>query len=616
MAGLAGILDFSGGGVHRSALAQASRRLAAGPRDVEGWFSEGPACLVHRSQHLPATPQPLVSSRYVVLLDGWIYDHTAVAQQAGHPRRVASDVEALLIAWQKWGVALTQRVDGEFAAAIWDRDAQSLTLFRDCIGARPLFFCRQGQRFAFASRLPALLGISWVPCELAREHLSEYLSFRVVHAPRTLLRDIHQIEPAHWLRARQGEVEQRRYWSLRYAPDGTPSARPADIVGPLQEAMDRSVRRRINDGQPTALYLSGGLGSTAIAASTRTVGRPTPSFTVGFADDPNPETPFAGRVARLLGLQHHEIVLGSRDLADAFDDTVSALGHPIGSPAAILQLMLARTVGTHAAVVLSGDGGEEVFGGRMLDSVARRLLQNRLFSQLPSPLQRAGRSISTRTGRGTRTVTERAGYGLSLGLGGSNLFSAEDRSRLLRDPGLVDADVRQRVLAPFYTGLGTDPVNAILNAYLRSALGEESLPRAYRTAAASGLDIRFPLLDREVLAMAAALPGALKVRRVGGSLHTRWPLRAMLRGVLPPPLVHRPKRGMPAPLDAWLGGPGRLFLERRTARLLEDANHLFRPEAIESLRAGIHRRRGAAIRLWALFFLDEWLHQLRSLQRS
>jgi asparagine synthase (glutamine-hydrolysing) len=603
--GLAGMLHLEGDPPDPRVLAAMSARLAHRGPDGEGRWIEGPAALASRRRAVVPTRsrQPLVEDDLVVLLDGWIYDHLKVALAAGDDRTDLTDVEALAVAWRRWGTGLVQHLDGAFAAALWDRRDRTLHLVRDRMGIRPLFWCRQGDRLAFASELPALLAVPWVPRDLDGRSLAEYLSFRVVHAPRTLLRAIKQVEPAQWLRLRRDGLTRRRYWRIPYARPGTERPSAAKVVPRLQELLEQSVRRRLADGAPAALYLSGGLGSTAIAAAARSLHRTLPSFTMGFADDPNPETPFAGRVARLLGLEHHERVVGTAELAGAFDRSVRALGHPVGSPAAVLQLLLAEEVGTHARVVLSGDGSEELFGGRMLDAATRGLRRSSLVRRMPRRLRHPVSHVLT----GHGPVDQAGLFGLALELGGSRLFDADERASLLADADRVRPWVRHDVLVRFYEDLDTDPVNAVLHAYLCSWLREESLVRADRTAAAAGLDVRFPLLDRDVVEAAAALPGTFKVRRSGGNLRTRWPLQAVLQGVLPPTLVRRPKRGLPTPLDAWLAGPGRLFLVERVERL-QARDELFRPEALRQLQQRVARAPGAALQLWSLFILDAWLH--------
>jgi asparagine synthase (glutamine-hydrolysing) len=428
----------------------------------------------------------------------------------------------------------------------------------------------------------------------------------VVHAPRTLAREVWQVEPAHVVEVDASGVRARPYWPIQWAAPSTRRPLDREVVDSLQEAVDGAVARRVHPGAATGLYLSGGLGSTAVALAARKRFLTVPTFTVSFAEDPNPESPFAGRIARLLGLENHELVVGSADLAAAFDPAIDALGHPVGHPAVLLQLLLGRSARERVRVVLSGDGGEELFGGRFLDRLGAGLDFGRWIAQLPAPLrQLAGRGfLRTRFGRFSGPVEA---WLAELGVGGMGLFPPAGRARLLRDQELVRPDVARRVLAPMFAGIETDPVNAALHGVLRSALTESTLVRADRTAAASGLAIRFPLLDRQVVERAAALPGSVKLRRVAGTLHTRWPLRAMVAGSIPPALVNRPRRGMPVPLDAWLAGSGRLFLEDRFSRLRRDPYGLWVPARLDELRAGVGRSAEAGRQLWSLFLLDGWL---------
>ncbi len=609
MGGLAGLINFRGDRPDPDVVTRMSERLAHRGPDGAGDWREGEAVFAHRLRRIVQTrsQQPYVTDDLVVMLDGWIYDHQDVARAAGGDVEDPVDTHSIAQAWARWGAEFPHHVEGEYAASIWERKSRTLTLVRDRLGVRPLFWARQGDRFAFASELPSLREVPWVSNDFAVDNLAEFLSFQVVHAPRTLLRQVFQVEPAHWLRVSADGLRTRRYWRLEYAAPGTPKPSEGEVIDGLQEAVSRAVRRRVPGGVDTALYLSGGLGSTVIAAAARDRFLTLPSFSIAFADDPHPEAPFAGRVAGLLGLEHHGVLINTPEMAAGFRPAVAALGHPIGNPASISQLALARATSKRARVALSGDGGEELFGGRWLSRLGRGLRLASGFASLPVPFRRPLARVLGRSRTGQYVSTPPDRYVLELGIGGSDLFSAEERRRLLRDDRLVRPDIRQDVLRPFLTGLDTDPVNLALHGYLRSWLTEGDLARADRTSAANGLDVRFPLLDQEVLKRAAALPGSFKLRRVGGSLHTRWPLRAMLSGVLPSSLVNRPKRGMPKPLDHWLAGSGRLFMEDRLAWLKRDPRGLYRPEALDDLKAQLNRSSGAGIRLWALFILDEWL---------
>ena len=599
--GLAGLVHFRSEAPAPDLVQRMVERLAHRGPDSAGAFSEGPAAFAHRQRRITpgARPQPCVTPGFVVMLDGWIYEHRALGDELGGPPG-ATDTEVVALAWARWGLDTLPRLEGEFALAVWDRARRRLVLARDRLGVRPMFYATQTDHFGFASELGALLPLPWVSRDLDRTRLSEYLSFQVVHAPRTLLRDVHQVEPGGLVEVDVDTLRSRRWWRLRYAAPDAPEPPQGDVVDALQAAVDRAVQKRVPPGVAAGLYLSGGLGSAAIAAAARSHHLALPGFTVAFADDEFPEAPFAGRVARLLGLEHEMVTVGSAELADSFDEVVQALGHPVGHPGSLLQLALARVASRKVRVVLSGDGGEELFGGRMLDALDALPVPSRLASFLPPRLRRRL--------PGGRVTTAQV---LEAGIGGWDLFSTEDRNLLLRDHALVRPQIRTEVLAPFYEGLDTDPVNLALHGFLRSSLVEGALTRSDRTGCWSGLDVRMPLLDREVVEAAAALPGRVKQVRVGGTLHVRWPLKGVLQGVLPPTLLDRPKRGLPTPLGAWLAGPGRLFLEDRIRRLLRDPHGLWRPDQVEVLRRDATRSNAAGNKLWSLFLLDAWLEGLQ-----
>lgn len=540
----------------------------------------------------------------IVLIDGWIDDPAAVLRRAGADGPPTAGA-AVAAAWRRFGPGFVESIDGEYAIAVWERGTSRLVLWTDPVGTRPIYVTRDAGRVAFSTHLPALLRLPWSTRELRRDLLAEYLSFGTVHAPRTLVRGVDQLVPGDGLSVSDEDDRPLRRVPIPYSPPDAPSPWVGDVVDAVQEAVTRAVRRRTPPGSRRGLYLSGGLGSTVIAAAAKSLGRDLPTFTVGVSDDPYPESPFAGRIARLLGQHHHAVFADTGVLASAFDQVVSAVGAPTADPTALLMQILARESAGHADVVLSGDGSEELFGGPMVEPLGRPLLAARVQRALPGVVRRGLRPLLSRL-PGADAEADPTSFGLERGLGGLDLFDRTARQDLFVDPGLVRPDVRRDTLAPFYREVSTDPVNAVLHAWVRSRLAHVSVPRTAATARAVGLDARFPLLDREVVTMAAALPGRLKVETNPASLRRRWPLQAMVQAAVPPTLLNRPKRSVPL-LGEWLAGHGRLFLEQRVASL-RDAHHgLFRDEALASLRARVAHEPDVAPRLWALFFLQAWL---------
>lgn len=593
MSSFAGIIALKG----QRYNPEASRRLSA--RGLVLVHDEDEAVFFHQPTASDATA--VVTEELVILIDGVLYDSEETTS------------EALKRAWKHWGPAFVKHVNGDFTALIWDRRSKTAHLFRDYLGVRRLYWTRTQERLYFASDLNDLLALPGVSHELAREHLAEYLSFRVVHAPRTLIRGINQLEAAHWLRLRGGELREERYWSPEYAPARTPRPAEGTVLGNLEEKLATSVKRRVDPTSSTGLYFSGGLGSTAIAAAARDMHLMLPSYTVSFDDDPHPESPFAGRIARLLNIDHNGIIIGTPQLAESFEPTVRALGAPNGNPGSLLQYLLAKHTAKHAQIALSGDGSVELFGGRMLDRLGGALRVARTVDRLPTKARESLRGLIGRLDASRPFVTPPQQYGLALALGGANLFNTSARQQVLRHPYLVRPNLREQVLRPFYSNLVADPINAVLHAYVASQLVEDALLRAERTARPFGLQLRFPLLDRDLFEQVCALPGSFKLRRVSGSIHSRWPLRALLSGVLPSPLIHRPKRGMPTPGAVWFKGSGRLFFEERFRQLSADPHRLWRIDGLNQLkRETMQGRQDAAAKLWALFLLDAWLDTLES----
>lgn len=605
MSGLLGLVE-SPERVGRRPVADtlAAWRPADDPRPT--WHDERVALVgTARAASLHVTPD------VVVALDGWIEIPTdgpqpPVDDAAHDARRVAE-------AWARWGVDLVRYVQGEYVAAIVERRTGVLHLLRDAVGSRPAWWARTAGAFAFGQRIEPLLDLPWVSRTLARDHLAEFLAFRAVHAPRSLLRDVHQLPPGHRLRADADGVRVVRTYEPTYAAPGTAMPRVQDVVPEIRAAIERALLRRLTGAGRVGMYLSGGVGSSVLVAAARHASRTVRTFTVAFAEEPYPESPFAGRVAQLLGMEHTLVTVGSKDVAEGFDDAVGAVGHPVGNVAAVLQLELARAAAKHVDVVLTGDGTDQLFGGAMLDGPAKELRRVEALNRIPAPVRALLARAVAPLGRGASLRVSPREWPLRHGIGGVHLFDHEGRAELLLDAAVADPDVRARVLRPFYDEVDTDVLNRVLHAFWQSTLVADTLPRVAGTAAAVGLDVGFPLLDRQVQRVAQVLPGAFKVHGIDqGDLPTRWLLRASLQGALPVALVNRPDRGMPRPLDDWLTGGGRLFLEERFAQLRADPLQLFHTTALEALKRGLGKTPGASQRMWALLVLDTWLRRVRA----
>ena len=529
---------------------------------------------------------------------------------AGHfdraPASGQSAAETLLEHWARSGIDALGQFEGAWVAAIHDHDRRALHLLRDPFGIRRIYFVRKGTRLAFSSRIATLLDLPWVSRELARENLSEYLAFRYVHAPRTLLHDVQALPAGHHLRF-AGDVRIEPWFKLRYAPPYAPLPDDPSTLEELERRLNRAVAARASGKERVGVFLSGGLDSTALTLFASRLG-PVHTFTVGATDSDGDETPYAGRVASLLRSHHEVLRVDFTPFADSLDTVIAGSDQPLTDPAAIPQYLLARAARPHVDVILAGDGGDEIFGGRMVAAMATEFRVSGTLARLPGGL----RDLAAGAFSGSRPELRDPGvpFGLARLIGGAHIFSRDARAGLLRDPGWVRPGIRRACLEPLYREVTSDPINEILYAYLRGRMAEDALPRSGAATGLVGLALREPLLDRDLVSWCARLPGHWKVRRTPlQGVMSKWPLRELLRPVLGRALVQRPKRVLPGPWRAWLGGAGGDFQRERVARLKEDRLNLFLPGAIDGLVQRLDQP-GADAQLWALFFLDGWARNL------
>lgn len=598
MGGIAGIVHLEGDPPLRDQGFQLSAGVAHRGPDRKGAWSKGPAVLLHRELRTlrPAVPQPYEHEGLVFVLDGRLYE---------------GDMPALARDWLRRGPDCLADVMGDFALAVWERDTHVLWLARDATGTRPLFWASHGTRHAFASEIPPLLGLPWVSRELSTDNVAEFLSFRYVHAPRTLLRAVHAVPPGHVVRIDIRSTNTERWWRPRWSLPGARPPKDADAIASIDEALAKSVARRAGPDESVAVMLSGGLDSSAMLWHLSQTRQSVPTYTVALSDDPVDESSFAGRVAKVMGADHQVVRISDTELVDHLHDCTRMMGQPLPGASAILQHLLFKAIKPDARVVLSGDGGDEVLAGRGMHQMAARLRRTRLMGRAAGPLNGPIRGLLGRAGM-SDLATQPVHFGRDRNIGGSRVFNSTERVEILRDPGMVRPGIRRLVLDPLYQEVDSDPLNAILHVWQRGWLPEDSLSRSDRMAAHAGVEVRYPLLDRDLMATSAAMPGPVKVHPVRLGWVTKWPLRQAMRGRMPDrTYLHRPKRSLPNPLDRWLRGAGRDFLQSSIEGLLSDPTALFAPSAVRRLtQEHLDGKANRGLKLWTLVLFHTWRQAL------
>jgi asparagine synthase (glutamine-hydrolysing) len=616
--GIAAIVDY-GQPPDRAWLERLSASVALRGPDDHGSFTEGPVLLAQRRNAATdgGRRQPIVSERYVLAFDGRLYDHVDLARRVGggpgSDRSSLGDAEVLLEAWKAWGPDCLERLDGAWAITVWDRQEQALYLARDPLGLRPLHYSAAGGRFAVASLADRLTVLPWVSRELSREHLCEYLAFRYVHAPRTLLRDVQALPPGCLLRVDRRGTSVRQLPRIPFAPQGSALPDDREAVRELDRLLRRGVTRRGRIGAPVGVLLSGGADSSLLAHDAVEEGLDVRAFHLHFPETGVDEAAFAGRVARLLDIPLQQVELSAAGFDGALQRCTTAMGAPLPDPAAVGEYVLLRHARRELRVVLSGTGGDELLAGGHIAALALLMKQVGPISRLSCKLRcRAEEGLR---GAGLSDLALRPmRYGMQRLAGGTEVFDHAARARLLgRDQ--ARPRLRHEALLPLYTGLDTDPINTLLAIFQRGWLCEDSLARSERMASACGVELRFPVLDMALVGHLNGIPGDWKVRTRWGLPRAKWPVRSLLEGRVPRQVYDRPKRSWPAPLNRWLRHEGASFLRARAERLLDAPRDLWRPEPVRAMvdahLAGDRYHGGA---LWALILLEAWLQQLDDLR--
>ena len=570
----------------------------------------------------PAGRQPMVSAdgRFVLDYNGELYDIDPLRsdlEAQGHRFRGTSDTEVLLEGCARWGVGGTlERINGMFAFALWDRRERTLSLVRDRMGIKPLFWAQTPDLFLFASELKAFRAHpQWRP-EVDRDALAAYMRLSCVPAPHCIWKGARKLEPGTVLTLRPGEEPRiTRYWDMaRVAQQDRAPLGMDEATERLEHLLTQSVRRRLVADVPVGVFLSGGIDSSTVTALMRAAGAdPIRTFTIGFAESGFDEAGDARAVAAHLETDHGERILTPAEARACIPDLPRCYDEPFADSSQIPTLLVSRFARGQVTVVLSGDGGDELFAGynrhawaarhwpwhRRSPSVLRRLAASAIEGLSPGAWDRLAAPLSVR-------------------------HPGEKLHKLAAVLGTADLDGAYRCL----TGQGTDPAGAVIAGteppsapspafddpvetmqYLDAVtyLPDDILTKVDRASMSVGLEARVPLLDHEVVEFAWTLDRTLKMEKGRG----KRLLRAVLSRHLPNALVqNKPKSGFAIPLDAWLRGPLREWAEAMLSADTLKATGFLDPAAVNRWWSEhLSGRRNRHHVLWNVMMFQAWLEE-------
>jgi asparagine synthase (glutamine-hydrolysing) len=610
---MCGILGFIGTRWRRSAAEALATIHSRGP-DAQETREAGEALLAHARLaviDLEGGRQPMATGdgRYTIVFGGEIYNFRelrAELERAGHAFRTRSDTEVLLNGYAQWGAGLPARLDGMFAFALWDARERRLFAARDRVGVKPFFYAATREGFVFASTLAPFFALPDFPRKLDAEALRDVLSFQTVLSPRTMLAAVRQLPPATSLvwQAETQKLALGRFWEIP-SPEGAP-ADAQERIALVDAALRESVRRQLVADVPLGAFLSGGIDSSLMVHYMAQAGaRPLRTFNVRFREAEFDESGPAREVASAYGAEHS--VIDAPEIGgDALIRAVHALDQPLADPAYVPTKELSRMTRTRVTVAISGDGGDELFGGyprfretesdfpdspirRMTRTLARRGL-------LPGALLRrglAGREmlLYRRVELGPFDPSRK---GLGRYLSADALAACRPRETLAEWLALA-----ARWGSPIGTG-------ALMRADLWSYLSEDCLAKTDRASMAHSLEVRVPFLGNPVLDLVLGWPAEVHFDSGGG----KSLLRAIARRVLPQSVWGRPKHGFSVPVQEFFNGAWREVGDAHFARAAEIAPYLD-ANALRRLWQGARRGRASRRLAYTMLVLLVWLDRYR-----
>jgi asparagine synthase (glutamine-hydrolysing) len=639
MCGIAGFIDPRTPDPEGTCRAMADALYHRGPDDC-GYYLQRDVGLGLAFRRLaivdlsPAGHQPMgsASGRYQIIFNGEVYNHLEIRRQLESAAHVAwrgrSDTETLLAAFEAWGIApALRRCVGMFALAVWDSEKRRLTLARDRAGEKPLYYGTSGSTFLFGSELKALKAHPGFRAEINRDCLALYLRHNYVPEPFSIFHGIRRLPPGTTVEvdARGRCAEPESYWSAAAMVDeasgGEYRGAEGEAVDALDSVLSEAVALQMVADVPLGAFLSGGIDSSIVVALMQKQSvRKVRTFTIGFTEPAYDESPHARAVAAHLGTEHTELLVTPRQAMDVIPRLAHIYDEPFADSSQIPTLLVSQMARQHVTVALSGDGGDELFGGYNRYAWAKRVWGVMGF-------QRPVRKLTARAIRAVSPENWSRLFTYGRALLPAHYRAAQMGDKLHKFADLIDCSqsglyytLVSHWPAPAEVVIGGREPRTLLTDLMASSTGRtfeermmfwdlltylpgDILVKVDRAAMAVSLETRVPMLDHRVMQFAWSLPLAMRVRGGEG----KWLLKRLLSRYVPPALTDRPKTGFGIPIDSWLRGPLRGWAEELLDERRLRSEGFFNPAPIrEKWREHLSGGRNWAYWLWDILMFQAW----------
>lgn len=615
MCGIGGIVYFDGREPDRAA----AQRLVdcqshRGPDGHGIWINPGVALTHNRLAIIDPVGgiQPMShAGRFWLTYNGELYNFRELRgelESQGTRFTTNSDTEVVLAAYEQWGDQCLERFRGMYAFAIWDSVKRSLFIARDRLGIKPLFYCRTTEYFAFSSELPGVLRIAQPDRAIDYGSLDLYLHYQYVPAPYTIYKGVNKLPPAHCLTVSSDRLEcpPQEYWRVRYEPEHGRTEQ--DWIDEIDSVVSGAVSSHLVSDVPFGAFLSGGVDSGVVSAlMSRTLTQPVRTFTIGFDDASYDERQRAAEVAAEIGASHRcDVVrIDSHDVLDNLIFTLARhYGEPFADASAVPTYCVSKAAASEVKMVLSGDGGDELFAGYNTYPGILKALGPRFPRWWPASLRGADDLRAQATAPAGAELLDQ--YGVFYAHFQDGARRALYHDDIARKVAVADHhDVYRRALAD---ADGFDRLAALQYLDLKTYLPGDILTKVDIAAMSQSLEVRVPLLDHHVVELAARIPSEQKLFTPDGTLQQKNLLKKYSNRLLSGDAMTRPKQGFGVPFDRWFSTDLYDAVRSRLSgsRILRD---LFKPDRVSLLVESRDAARQNTPRIWSLLFLDAWAHE-------
>ena len=565
MCGIAGFTHFDGNMGDKNALKKMGDSIYHRGPDAGGEYLDKHVGLAHRRLAIidlsDAGIQPMTShdGKYIIVFNGEIYNFQALRAElstAGYPFKTHTDTEVILALYATEGENLLNKINGMFAFALWDITTQKLMIARDRMGKKPLYYLQTETQFAFASEIKAILTLPNVPRDIRLDAVYDFFAYQYVPDPKSIFTHIHKLAPGHYMTVDTGGIKITQYWDVSFKHTSNESE--ADLTEKLRDLAARCTKQRMVSDVPLGAFLSGGVDSSGVVAMmANNSDTPVKTCSIGFDDKKFNETEFAKEVADKYHTEHHEFTV-HQNVADNLEKIVAYFDEPFADPSLVPTFFVSELARSQVTVAIAGDGGDEVFAG--YEKYTTDAIENRLRNKFPAVLRKHLFPRLANFLANSNARIWRKGKSLLTSLSQEPAMGFYTTNSQIDDrqwKRLAKQDVKEKLgdyhpskitTDAYENSDGPDHLAKILYTDMKTYLPGGILVKVDRMSMANSLEVRAPLLDKDVVEFSATVPSEIKFKN-GEKKHI---LKEAFKPMLPNNILYRKKMGFSVPLASWL----------------------------------------------------------------